>query len=298
MRTLRAPILNGLVRLREVIQAKQGRNREILDAVSPVVRGRYGVFITSRARLEAIPRRQMIEREGEEDEKSALLHCYDSPTVPLRKLKSDMIVALRAQGDVNLLQCPYCLVREPKTWDHFLPKDHYPDFSVMPMNLIYVCHSCNNKKSNRLYNAPRSVINSYFDRLPLEEMLECEITIQNGVPLLDYKISLNDQPSDVEAIVNRHFDKFELKDLYTKEGISLVSIFMDELAHRYPTGINQNTLVDEIDSRYSAIPLDWGANHWKAATFIGLRDCADFFACLNDHIQDRSYARANKWVRI
>lgn len=42
--------------------------------------------------------------------------------------------------------CPYCSVQTIRTVDHFLPKSHLPQYSIMPVNLVAACRSCNTEK--------------------------------------------------------------------------------------------------------------------------------------------------------
>jgi hypothetical protein len=41
-------------------------------------------------------------------------------------------------------KCPFCGgIGTPRNLDHFLPKAHFPQFSVLPRNLIPACRDCN-----------------------------------------------------------------------------------------------------------------------------------------------------------
>ena len=39
--------------------------------------------------------------------------------------------------------CPLCGQRNVSTLDHYLPKESYPDLSILPINLVRACSDCN-----------------------------------------------------------------------------------------------------------------------------------------------------------
>ena len=70
--------------------------------------------------------------------------------------------------------------------DHYIPREKMPEFSVHPLNLIYLCHDCNEKKGTKWLDAAgeRIVFNAYYDSLTGKDLLVCEVnTIVNGMPL-------------------------------------------------------------------------------------------------------------------
>lgn len=74
--------------------------------------------------------------------------------------------------------CPICNVSTATTLDHYLPKDTYSWFSILPINLIPMCGNCNNKKGedirSELYFHPyfHDVNNISFVSCKLDESLE------------------------------------------------------------------------------------------------------------------------------
>jgi 5-methylcytosine-specific restriction endonuclease McrA len=72
-------------------------------------------------------------------EKGALLHCYESQTNGLKKIKE----AIRKTCNGP---CPYCGIDGAREFDHYLPKTEFPEFSTLDLNLIACCGECNKKK--------------------------------------------------------------------------------------------------------------------------------------------------------
>lgn len=287
MKTIAPPIADCTEYSNEIILSKTGTRRQLLENLREQLQGRYQEYRLNSLNPENINRLPL--NDAQED---ALKHCYTSNTQALNKLKGDMLRKLKLDNPFDVQRCPYCLARPPETWDHFLPKDHYPDFSVLAINLIYTCNSCNLKKSNRLYSNPRSVIHSYFDQLPEKSQLICNVNIQNNIPKLKYTIS--PQNTDYTTnILRRHFDSLNLDILYRKEGKTIVATFMDELAERYPRGLKIMRLQEEIRLRYVTIPRSHGQNNWVAATYLGLKNCDEFLECINRHIALKVEQREN-----
>ncbi|EAD2695982.1 HNH endonuclease, partial [Escherichia coli] len=64
---------------------------------------------------------------------------------PARTYYDDMLVS---SGE----KCPFCGdIGQTKNIDHFLPIAHYPEFSVMPINLVPSCRDCNMGEKGQVF---------------------------------------------------------------------------------------------------------------------------------------------------
>jgi hypothetical protein len=77
----------------------------------------------------------------------------------------------RAFYDALLLssgeRCPFCGdIGQTKNLDHFLPKAHFPEFSVMPLNLVPSCRDCNMGEKGQDYAIieDEQAIHPYVDK--------------------------------------------------------------------------------------------------------------------------------------
>ena len=73
--------------------------------------------------------------------KSELVKIYDQYFVPedkpARKIYDALLNAAKEK-------CPFCGgIGTQRNLDHFLPKAHFPQFSVLPRNLVPSCRDCN-----------------------------------------------------------------------------------------------------------------------------------------------------------
>ncbi|MGY3494386.1 HNH endonuclease [Bradyrhizobium sp. USDA 4502] len=68
----------------------------------------------------------------------------------------------------QLASCPMCGSPGTGTLDHFLPKETFPEFSVMAANLVPACTHCNSGAKGRKYRGASSdewPLHPYFDTL-------------------------------------------------------------------------------------------------------------------------------------
>jgi hypothetical protein len=112
--------------------------------------------------------------------------------------------------------CPYCDVGLVGSLDHYLPKTHYPDFSLTPMNLIPSCTDCNGKK--KALAAPTQcdqVFHPYFDDLDEVTWLSAIIYDNNGITV-KFEVRFNDNAVDpvLESKIINNFKIFKLAELY------------------------------------------------------------------------------------
>lgn len=259
-----------------IINSKNHNDRQLLFSISRKLTYRMMQYVIYRKKLHWLQRDSYSKQE-----KAALELCYDSDTVALSSLKKSIIDNINFQNDYLLHKCPYCLVRYPDTWDHYMPKSNYPEFSVFSGNLLRVCDTCNRKKSNGLVEVKKETIHTYFDILPDEDLLKCEVKVShNGIPITNFFIN---NPNKLEVVNNltNHFNAFELNDLYKSESSSYISIRLQELANNYTNGISKEKFIEEIRRKHNSIPLKWGYNNWETAVLKGMGNCMELVDIIN-----------------
>ena len=271
-----------------IFNSKNLPDRNILDALAEHLEYCMMCYVIRRKKL------HLLEKKTYETvEKEALERCYDSNTQALSSLKKSIINNIKVRNSYLLQKCPYCLVRQPGTWDHYMPKSKYPEFSVFSANLIWVCDKCNNKKSNGLVEGVKETIQTYFDILPNEDLLKCEIrVVHDNIPVTEFYI-LNPNNSDIINSLINHFNAFELAGLYKSESSSYISVLLQEMANNYLNGISEEIFIDEMRKKYKLIPLLWGNYNWEAAVLKGMSECSDLVDVINRLPKNTS----NDWQR-
>lgn len=273
MKNIPIPTINAQSVFEEFINAKRVV-RPTLLAIKPRVLSQYDLYNKNAQNLEVL---EAFDGFGE-DGKAALNHCYDSSIRPLNNLKTTIYSNL---GDVGISFCPYCLISEPKTIDHYLPKELYPEFSVLPCNLIPCCPTCNSKRGLIwLKSDKRTTINVYFDILENRRFLFAEVYFESdGIPQINFYIKNMEGLSDyLFEIINNHFDKLKLYQRYRDQIARIVSELYTLYSKPAHASLpNKSTAILEQAETDRNIH---GANYWKAAVFEALGNSEQFINSL------------------
>ncbi|OLU16979.1 endonuclease [Pseudomonas sp. PA1(2017)] len=95
--------------------------------------------------------------------KSEFINLYDTYFVPEKKpARESYEKILNAARE----SCPFCGgIGTPRNLDHFLPKAHFPQFSILPSNLVPSCRDCNmdGKAAAFATTAELQIIQPYHD---------------------------------------------------------------------------------------------------------------------------------------
>jgi len=276
MRSEPPPMRDVCADLVSISNGKNDPRRKRLRKLRPRVQLRYAAYWAARTALETLPRR--VWSGYAED---AMEHCYAGNTKARTAMLEDLLDQIKQEPNL----CPYCLLRQPTSLDHFLPKDFYPEFSVLGWNLVWVCDPCNRKKGNRFVDAPRQVINPYFDAIPDTALLHANVTLRAGGVAVSFRIEAMDPavPNDIVELMRRHYAALALENDYVGEGVTVVSDLVNAIIAQHRIPIDQDQLDDAIDNRMR----EWGGypiNCFKLAVIEALETCAGFLGYVNERI--------------
>ncbi|QFT53977.1 HNH endonuclease [Microbulbifer sp. THAF38] len=166
--------------------------------------------------------------------KSDLLNLYKNYLVKGEKPGRDIYNTLMNAANEK---CPFCGgIGRPRNLDHYLPKTHFPQFSVLPFNLVPSCRDCNmdGKGQEFATNESEQVLQPYLDE-------DCYFNEQ--WIFANYKADINDEPGVIEYFVkppehwpetqkqrvNKHFTDFNLDLRFSKEASSRLIIYLDQI---------------------------------------------------------------------
>lgn len=85
----------------------------------------------------------------------------------------------RIREALDLPCCAMCGSHHNGTLDHFLPKQEYPEFSILPSNLVPACSLCNSgSKGGKIKGstAQERFLHPYFDKLAVHPLWRARIT--------------------------------------------------------------------------------------------------------------------------
>ncbi|MEP4892248.1 MAG: HNH endonuclease [Aliiglaciecola sp.] len=219
--------------------------------------------------------------------KTKLINLYENNLLnkdkPARKYYDTLLVS---SGE----RCPFCGdIGQTKNLDHFLPKAHFPEFSVMPLNLVPSCRDCNMGGKGQAYAAveDKQAIHPYIDKdiFYQEQWVYAEyINEDDGV--LRYYVQCPDAWSQKEKNrAENHFDSLDLANRYGLEAgkhlsevIDQKNAFVDVILGFDPQATPQaikNAFV--IANLQPLIDSGKFANHWKKVMYQCLANSLAFF---------------------
>lgn len=256
---------------------KRANTRNILDNIRADVNTRYENYLNHFQQIHTIG-----DFGHTDDQKNALLKCYSGKT----KARSSLILRItKAQSDELQYICAYCLYHTVSTIDHYVPKEEYPVFSVMPRNLLPCCSRCNAIKNEfwREATHERLFLHLYNDMIPNLDFLRGTLSFQNGLPVIEYQLH---QPvelqNDLFAIIENHFDRLDLLKLY-KEGIGIV-IGETKKSVAAARAVSPNLSIGKIINVISTISdrnkVVYGNNYWQSIAMDLLAGSPAFTAML------------------
>lgn len=267
---------------RAIWEAKHLKRRRRLELLEADVLDRYDDFHLSRTELELLPRLKWKKLSRE-----ALRHCYDGGGSGLALLKKVFVGGLSTQAR---MRCPYCMMRQPGTIDHFLPLDHYPEFAVLVANWVFVCERCNRRKGAGLVDQPRSVLNPYFDGIPAAEpLLYADVSVAAGSPVIAFLVPCPNPTlpkPELAAIAERQVAALGVIDDMRDEAGPFVSSTIGVIVTEATAPLSASELADRLQARRRNVQ-HLGVNGWELAVIEALERCPDLLALMNEQIRRR-----------
>lgn len=260
MKTLTAPNLIGIDVYDNITNAKQARDGKIqknLRGIRPAILKAYGAYIQLAPSVDTI-----VPITVRPIHKKSLLHTYSSSTKPLRDLKEAL------ESSIAAARCPFCQISESSTLDHYLPKERYPEFSVLPQNLIPCCSNCNTHKRALILDKNTNIrffIHPYYDVIPNINFIKLHISFINNKLTLSYSVYNNGNLTAAQySHLKNHFDKLNLAERFRKASLVELAGMYDSISRFARLGairLSSELLKESI--KYSA----WGVNYWRNLLF-------------------------------
>ena len=192
------PVRNESDDIENIINEKYaGVTKNALRTLLPRIKNRY----TRYSQIE-LNNRITIDNFTH-DEKEALQKLYSSKTLTAKNIVESITTThLLVQAGC----CMSCGIGDPDEIDHFLPKEHFPEFSILHKNLIPICGTCNQIKGENIPGEHKDYFHPMFDDLPNERFINCDITYLDNIPKAHFSIN----PLFNGSIIKKHFDNLNL----------------------------------------------------------------------------------------
>lgn len=121
-----------------------------------------------------------------------------------------------------LEKCPYCGdIGTPKNLDHYLPRTSFPQFSILPINLIPSCRDCNMDEKGAEYSqsANEQIIHPYMDKDHFfsDQWISARFNDSpDGITEFEFFVDAPLGWCDTDKeIVASHFKKFNIAERYS-----------------------------------------------------------------------------------
>lgn len=267
--------------LTQIVGGKSGERGARLTGMLPDIQARYKVLKLAfkTTQIGKVPENawSILQRDD-------LLHCYGSTAKALENLK---LLISETQSEGTRDYCPYCGIGAPRQFDHYLPKEKYPEFSVHSYNLVPCCGTCNGMKSDIWLGATKTRIflNFYIDSLPTAPILKPQINwiMKKGkrVPAVSFILVRPAKYSKAKfSLIKSHFDKLNLLSRYTDQSHTEFSVLRDAAIARETK--NVNALKKFLEKFLSQREQTLGPLNWRIALYRAFIKDVNFLTdCLN-----------------
>ncbi|WP_455291660.1 HNH endonuclease [Vibrio parahaemolyticus] len=272
--------IDALALCRDGITGNRGLLQKVNDA-TPDLEAQAQLYEASGATGELYTI-QPLQIQNEDDpvvvgklKKSDLIKLYGSYVVGKKKPARAVYDALMLAADEK---CPFCGgIGRPRNLDHYLPKAHFPQFSIVPVNLVPSCRDCNmdGKGEDFATAEAEQVIQPYLDddRFFDEQWL-----------FASYQVGGADEPGVIEYFVSppenwdgthkqrvhKHFEDFELALRFSKEAaprlVALLAQYQALLDVQVDVITSKNIIFQSV---INASPF---VNHWERVMCLTLME--------------------------
>ncbi len=253
----------------DIVNSKNLGPRASLQAIRPNVLSRFNVYsqLTNPIRLETIPASPFVAPSIE-----LLKKCYSKSngiSALKTKIKEKQDVLLRSE-------CQYCNIGEPNTFDHYLPKADFPEFSALSINLIPCCSACNTEKDDEWkLHGKRSIINFYYDTLPTVSYLNCSIVYRKNVPQADFSVNSPIIPVNMRDEITNHFTVLKLTERYKRKSNSEISDVFNTI-QPLSAILSRMQIQNQLRTDAASMKAAKGSNYWRAVLKIALSNSNRF----------------------
>lgn len=283
MRRLEDPPFSGEATLEKCIEGigrQTYKDRVVADLQSFMA---FEQQYRERAGNEALYTLPPVHHDRDDDpvvfnnfKKSELVRLYEYYLRNTEKPGREIYEALMLHADE---QCPFCGgIGRPRNLDHYLPKAHFPQFSIIPINLIPACQECNMGAKGAAYaiDASEQVLHPFLDRdLFFNEQWITANYIDGDPGTVQYVF----QPPNTWAQADKdraekHWQDFDIADRYSIEAGKHLSEVIPQRNTSLPLIGEENFKICYLQPVIATAPFP---NHWKRVMYQALIESDCFF---------------------
>ncbi len=248
---------------RNIVKHKHNPHRQELENIDSYIYEDYSKYEDHRNNLEVMNPDIRVKDDADD-----LILCYksgsDSEEVR-KRIMDNLPNPIKAT-------CPYCMISEPNTFDHYLDKSEFPEFSIYTDNLIPCCGICNDLKHNKWRkNGRRLFVNVYFDSLIIDDYLFIDVDCVDSVPTivcvrLDFS-NVNASEYDI-SLVKNHYDKLHLINRYKEQAVTALQNTIQEYTCFEKESSDE--IRKQLCRKIVSLERSYGHNYWESAMYKGM----------------------------
>lgn len=179
----------------------------------------------------------------------------------------------RIRRTPGLLCCPMCGSQHLGTLDHYLPRESFPEFSILPCNLIPACPHCNSGVKKGIYRgtaSPERFIHPYFETLAKSPIWHVEVQPPFEAARFEPRVAGSVPPSD------RHKVQFHLEHILGEVFQDYVSTqwsLLPGLIHGWANPsepITHQWVTTQLARHLRDTAVTSGVNGWRTALLRGV----------------------------
>lgn len=208
--SLDEPTLNDVdITGRVVAERTTGRNRAYFTGIENTWKEKVQIYLDVFGNPERIGASIVAA-----DDSGKFINLYSHPKDDSIQ-KIEVLDVIRAHG---LDYCPACGEDGyPRTLDHYLPKEKFPEFSILSRNLAPMCDACQGAKLAKTLTANQEKIflHPYYDGLANVQVFKADIIPPFGTgTTTQLRINEDVQPNSLRSLCQRHSDEMGIPSRY------------------------------------------------------------------------------------
>jgi 5-methylcytosine-specific restriction endonuclease McrA len=227
--------------------------RERLQQAEEAVFGTYLSYTRESDDVTILDRADTRPATGDD-----LIGNYESKSVEALRLRAE-IFANNEGG-----KCAFCGQVTAATIDHYLPSRAFPEFAILPLNLVPVCWQCNHRKGTLYRHEAALFLHCYFDPIPRDlQFLFADVELNVSGVTFRYWVNPPAQFGRLQVRIRSHFDRLGLDKEYAIEAINEYSERREQLRRVYETGCDGNDVAQYLTDEALSVATEKGWNHWR-----------------------------------
>jgi 5-methylcytosine-specific restriction endonuclease McrA len=263
MKELNYSITNELNEYDVIAAAKRTPSRTILIGLRGNVQPHYQNYLKRFGSIQGQPANPFNASQS-----LNLNNCYYNSTAPLNGLKKRLI---DSQTDTFKFLCPYCLISNHSTFDHYIPIEEHPVFGVLAKNLVPCCDGCNKRKLEYWTdNNQRAIIHFYNDAIPNTNFLHCDLTFKGTIPVLSYRLDFTGVKPKVRTRITKHFTRLDLLNRYNEAAPSVISNINTDVQSLGVMKPTRPAIGRFLTAKATELRASHGTNYWGALAYNAL----------------------------